>query len=125
MWTLVSSSVAWMTETSFQSSAVVEGRALRKSIVIFSVAIGMPSGVRFSSGFSICSRVSTSSLSPPQEARTAVEARAAPEARAARRVKGVRDMLRVSFRGYDRFGGVGMVRGRCDAGTRRRLRGGR
>lgn len=98
MWTLVSSSVAWMTETSFQSSAVVEGRALRKSIVISSFAIGMPSGVMFSSGFSIWSRVSISSLSSPQEARTAAEARAAPDASAARRVKGWWDMVQGSFR---------------------------
>ena len=99
MWMLVSSSVAWITETSFQSSAVVEGRALRKSIVIFSFTIGMPSGVMFSSGFSIWSRVSTSSPSPPQDARTAVVARAAPEARAARRVNGCRVMEQGPFRG--------------------------
>src|SRR5690625_5194691 len=99
---LVSSSAALTAETSFQSSAVVVGRALMKVIVTCSSTMGIPSGLMFSSGLAILSRVSASSSLPPQELSTAVEASAAPETSALRRVMG--RMVIVSFHRDYRMG---------------------
>src|SRR5690625_5844430 len=73
-----------------------------KVIVTCSSTMGIPSGLMFSSGLAILSRVSASSSLPPQELSTAVEASAAPETSALRRVMG--RMVIVSFHRDYRMG---------------------